>query len=156
MKIIVRKPSPGYSLVELMVVVAIIVVLASAVLPLAEITVKRSKEIELRRALRTLRIAIDKYKEATDKGLIEKKEGTYGYPPNLEVLVNGVKTAKGGEEILKFLRRIPKDPMTNSTDWGLRSYQDEPDAKRWGRQNVYDVYSKSEATAIDGSRYCDW
>ncbi|MCD6452412.1 MAG: type II secretion system protein [Acidobacteria bacterium] len=151
-----RGHSSGYSLVELMVVVAIIAVLASAILPLAEITVKRSKEIELRRALRTLRTAIDKYKEAADKGLIKVEKGTYGYPPNLQVLVTGVKNAKTKGEILKFLRRIPKDPMTNSTDWGLRSYQDPPNAKRWGGQNVYDVYSRSTAIALDGTRYCDW
>ena len=107
-----RGHSSGYSLVELMVVVAIIAVLASAILPLAEITVKRSKEIELRRALRTLRTAIDKYKEAADKGLIKVEKGTYGYPPNLQVLVTGVKNAKTKGEILKFLRRIPKDPVS--------------------------------------------
>jgi len=150
----------GFSFIELLVVTSIILVLAGAVMPLARITVQRQREIELHRALREMRTAIDKYKDAVDQGQIggtDNQLGSEGYPPDLETLVEGV-TAAGDASArkLKFLRRIPVDPMTRSTEWGLRSYQDSPDARSWGGKNVFDVYSKSEGTALDGTKYRDW
>jgi len=150
----------GFSFIELLVVTSIILVLASAVMPLARITIQRQREIELRRTLRELRTAIDKYKDAVDQGQIggtDNQLGSEGYPPDLETLVEGV-TAAGDASArkLKFLRRIPVDPMTRSAEWGLRSYQDAPDARSWGGKNVYDVYSRSEGTALDGTKYRDW
>ena len=150
----------GFSFIELLVVTTIILVLAGAVMPLARITVQRQREIELRRALREIRTAIDKYKDAVDQGQIggtDNQLGSEGYPPDLETLVEGV-TAAGDASgrKLKFLRRVPVDPMTRSTEWGLRSYQDAPDARSWGGKNVFDVYSRSEGTALDGTKYRDW
>ncbi len=150
----------GYTFIELMVVATILLILASAAMPLARVTMQREKEVELRRALREIRTAIDKYKDAVDAGIIggtDVKLGSEGYPPDLDTLVEGVtpmNDATGRK--LKFLRRIPTDPVTKSTEWGLRSYQDKPDSTSWGGQNVFDVYSKSDATALDGSRYRDW
>lgn len=150
----------GYSFVELLVVTAILFILASAVMPLAQVTAQRQREIELRAALRQMRTAIDKFKDAVDQGRIaasELKPGSEGYPPDLETLVEGVPMQNDQSGVrLKFLRRIPIDPMTNSTDWGLRSYQDRPDSTTWGGQSVFDVYTKSEATALDGTKYKDW
>ena len=150
----------GYSFVELLVVVTIVLVLASGVLPLARVTVQRQREIELRRTLRELRTAIDKHKDAVDTGQIggtDVKTGNEGYPADLQVLVDGVTAANDASgRKLRFLRRIPIDPMTKTTDWGLRSYQDKPDATNWGGQNVFDVYTKSTGTALDGTRYRDW
>ena len=150
----------GFSFVELLVVTSIILVLAGAVLPLARITIQREREIELRRALRELRTAIDRYKDAVDQGQIggtDNQLGSEGYPPDLETLVEGA-TAAGDASgrKLKFLRRVPLDPMTRSAEWGLRSYQDAPDARSWGGKNVFDVYSRSEGTALDGTKYRDW
>jgi general secretion pathway protein G len=150
----------GYSFVELVIVSAILFILASAVMPLAQVTSQRQRESELRSALRTMRTAIDKFKDAVDAGRIAQSEvsaGSEGYPPDLETLVEGValQNDQSGAK-LKFLRRIPMDPMTNSTEWGLRAYQDKPDARSWGRGNVFDVYSKSSATALDGTQYKDW
>jgi general secretion pathway protein G len=150
----------GYSFVELVMVAAIVAILASAVMPLARVTVQRHKEAELRRALREIRTAIDRYKDAVDAGLIggaDVRAGSEGYPPDLETLVEGVPVVndQSGRK-LKFLRRIPIDPMTGTTDWGLRSYQDDPDSQSWGGQNVYDVYTKFEGTALDGTKYRDW
>lgn len=150
----------GYTFVELIVVTTIILILASAVQPLAKVAVQRQKEIELRRALREMRDAIDKFKDAVDMQLIpttELKPGSEGYPSELEQLVEGVSVQndQSGRK-LKFLRRIPKDPIANSTEWGMRSYQDKPDATRWGGQNVYDVFSLSDGTALDGTKYKDW
>jgi general secretion pathway protein G len=150
----------GYSFVELLVVASIILVLASGVLPLARVTVQRQRELELRRVLRELRTAIDKYKDAVDTGQIggtDVKTGNEGYPEDLEILVDGVTAANDASgRKLRFLRRIPIDPMTKTTDWGLRSYQDKPDATNWGGQNVFDVYTKSTGTALDGTKYRDW
>lgn len=150
----------GYSFVELLVVSAILLILASAVAPLAQVTVQRQREAELRRALREMRTAIDRYKDAVDLGVIGGTEidpGNQGYPPSLEVLVEGVEPIdENAGSVLRFLRRIPVDPMTRSTDWGLRSYQDDPDAARWGGDNVYDVHTRSRGTALDGTRYRDW
>ena len=150
----------GFTFIELLVVSTILLILASAAMPLARVTVQRQREAELRRALRDMRTAIDRYKDAVDMGLIggtDVRAGSEGYPPDLETLVEGVSVVNDASgRKLKFLRRIPIDPMTNSTDWGKRSYQDRPDATSWGGQNVYDVYSKSEGTALDGTRYRDW
>jgi general secretion pathway protein G len=150
----------GFTFIELLIVSTILIILASAVMPLAKVTVQREKEVELRRSLRELRTAIDKFKDAVDMGLIpatEIKTGSEGYPPDLETLVEGVTVANDASgRKLKFLRRIPIDPMTNSTEWGMRSYQDKPDSSSWGGQNVYDVYSKSGSTGLDGTKYKDW
>ena len=154
------KDQRGYSFIELLVVTAILFILASAVIPLAQVTSQRQREVELRLALRQMRTAIDNFKAAVDAGRIaqmELKPGSEGYPPDLETLVDGVPIqgdASGAR--LKFLRRIPIDPMSNSTDWGMRSYQDRPDSRSWGRENVFDVFTKSEATALDGTKYKDW
>jgi general secretion pathway protein G len=154
------RTSRGYSFVELLVVSAILVVLASAAMPLAQVTMQRQREAELRRSLREMRTAIDRYKDAFDMGAIggaDVRAGSEGYPPDLETLVEGVGVvgdATGRQ--LKFLRRIPIDPMTRSDDWGLRSYQDRPDATSWGGQNVFDVYTKFDGVALDGTKYRDW
>ena len=155
-----RSRQGGYSFVELMIVTAILFILASAVMPLAQVTAQRQRESELRTALRQMRTAIDKFKDAADAGRIPSTEveaGSEGYPPDLETLVEGVPLLndQSGTK-LKLLRKIPTDPMTNSTDWGLRAYQDRPDSTTWGRGNVFDVYTKSGGTALDGSKYRDW
>jgi general secretion pathway protein G len=155
-----RRSAAGYSFIELVIVSAMIFILASAVMPLAKVTARRTREAELRRALREMRTAIDKFKDAADLGQIaalDLKPGSEGYPPDLETLVEGVSVVNDptGRK-LKFLRRVPIDPMTNGTEWGLRSYQDEPDATRWGGQNVFDVYTTFDGTALDGTRYREW
>jgi general secretion pathway protein G len=150
----------GFTYIELIIATMILAVLAAAIVPVAEVTSKRAKEMELRASLRTLRTAIDEYKRAVDMGLIggtDVELGSEGYPEELEVLVEGVnQVGSPTEKKLKFLRRIPIDPMTGTTDWGLRSYQDEPDSRFWGGQNVYDVYTKSGGTALDGTKYNEW
>lgn len=150
----------GYTFVELLVVSSIILILASAAMPLARVTATRQREAELRRVLREMRTAIDKYKDAADLGQIgslEIKVGSEGYPPDLHTLVEGVAAANDATgRKLKFLRRVPTDPMTKSAEWGLRSYQDAPDATRWGGQNVFDVYTTFGGTALDGTKYRDW
>jgi general secretion pathway protein G len=150
----------GYTFVELLVVSTIVLILASAIMPLARVTSTRIRESELHRALRELRTAIDKYKDAADLGNIgplEIKVGSEGYPPDLQILVDGVPAANDATgRKLKFLRKIPVDPMTRSTDWGLRSYQDKPDATRWGGQNVFDVYTTYDGKALDGTKFRDW
>jgi len=149
----------GFTFIEMIVVTTILLVLASTVMPLAQVTMQRQREAELHRALREMRTALDKFKDAVDQGLIPSTElepANEGYPPDLETLVDGVSVANDASgRKLKFLRRIPVDPMT-SDEWGLRSYQDDPDSKSWGRQNVFDVYTKSEGTALDGTKYRDW
>ena len=150
----------GYTFVELLVVTTILLILASAVMPLAQVTAQRQREAELRRSLRELRTAIDRYKDAVDLGQIAATDvelGSEGYPPDLETLVEGVVPANDATgRRLRFLRRVPVDPMTSSTEWGLRSYQDSPTSTSWGGQNVYDVYTRNDATALDGTRYRDW
>ena len=150
----------GYSFVELLVVSAILLVLASAVMPLTRVTMQRQREAELRRSLREMRTAIDRYKDAVDLGMIggvEVEADNEGYPASLEILVEGVELANDATgRKMRFLRRIPFDPMTRSRDWGLRSYEDEPDSRRWSGDNVYDVYTTSRATALDGTRYDEW
>ena len=154
------RESSGYTFVELLVVSAIIIILASAVMPLAKVTATRQREAELRRSLREMRTAIDKYKDAADLGQIsalELKVGAEGYPPDLQTLVDGVSiTNDATGRKLKFLRRIPVDPMTGSVEWGMRSYQDDPDAARWGGQNVFDVFTTFDGKALDGTKYRDW
>lgn len=150
-------PSKGLTLIELIIALTILSVLSLVAMPLARVQLMRERERELRSALREIRTAIDRYKEAADRGLIQVELGTEGYPPSLDVLVEGVEIVNSPEERrLKFLRRIPRDPMTNSTDWGTRSYQDEPDALVSGGENVFDVFTKSQATARDGSKYSEW
>jgi len=144
----------GFSLAELVMVVALIAVLSTMVLPVAKFTVKRRKEAELRLALRQIRTAVDEYKRLSDQGLIPVKIGGEGYPETLEELVEGVEIV-GQESKRKFLRRIPVDPMTHE-DWELRSYQDDADATSWGGENVYDVRTSSEGVALDGTKYADW
>src|SRR5258706_7883978 len=143
----------GLTLIELMIAIGIIAILMAAVMPVARLRVKREKERELRRDLWEMRDAIDRFKDAADKGAFQIKVGTEGYPPDLETLVNGVDVQ--GKKI-RFLRRIPEDPMTGTTDWGLRSLQDDPKSDSWGGQNVFDVYSKSTNTALDGTKYKEW
>jgi len=150
----------GYTFIELLVVATIILILASAIMPLARVTSTRTREAELRRSLREIRTAIDKFKDAADAmqiSTIDLKPGSEGYPADLEILVEGVGALNDqtGRK-LKFLRRVPIDPMTRSTEWGMRSYQDEPDSTRWGGQNVFDVYTTFDGTALDGTNYRDW
>ena len=155
-----RRRQDGYSFIELLVVVSILFVLASAAMPLAQVASQRQREMELRRTLREMRTAIDKFKDAVDIGQIPTTEltpGSEGYPPDLETLVEGVTPANDASgRKLKFLRRVPIDPMTGSTEWGLRAQQDRPDATSWGGKNVFDVYTKSQDTALDGTKYRDW
>ena len=151
----------GFTLVEMLVTLTIVSILALAILPLAKTAVKREREISLRRNLRMMREAIDAYKKLADEKAFEFDEDKEGYPPDLDILVEGIeaKMEVDGQEvtkIIKFMRRIPKDPMTNSFDWGLRSYQDDPDSDIWGGENIYDVYTKSPGTALDGTKYKDW
>ena len=144
------------SLVELIVSCAILLILTTAVLPLARVRIKREKETELRYDLREMREAINRYKDASDRGLIQVKVGTEGYPPDLETLVKGVDMVGQVDKKFRFLRRIPMDPMTGTYDWGKRSMQDDPKSQSWGGQNVFDVYSKSTERARDGTPYSEW
>lgn len=148
-----RKGEAGVTLIELIIVVTMLSILAAAAVPLATIQVKRSKERELRRDLWEMRRAIDAYKDAADLGLIQTKVDSINYPPDLQTLVDGVDIK---DKKVRFLRRIPTDPMTGSTDWGLRSNQDDADSDSFGGQNVFDVYTKSNGTALDGSKYDTW
>lgn len=146
----------GLTLVEVMVTSAVLVVLASAILPLARVSIKRQKEIELRAELREIRRAIDEYKKLADQGLIQLDVDQEGYPGEIEELIEGVEIVGQVDKKAKFLRRIPKDPFTAEREWGLRSYQDDFDSTVWGGQNVFDVYSLSSGTALDGSKYSEW
>ncbi len=146
----------GVTLIELIAAMAIISILATGILPLSVITYKRTKEIELRQNLRIIRKAIDKYKRLVDEEKIQKDALDSGYPKDLNVLVEGVNLKGPVPKKAKFLRRIPKDPLTEDGEWGLRSYTDEPDSEIWGGQDVYDVYSTSDKEALDGTYYKDW
>jgi len=143
----------GLTLVELIIVVTILGILAGAAVPVARFQVKRQKERELRRDLWEMRAAIDAYKDAAMKGGMVTKADSFNYPPDLQTLVDGVDIQS---KKVKFLRSIPIDPMTGNTDWGLRSNQDEPDSTSFGGQNVFDVYTKSNGTALDGTKYSTW
>lgn len=150
----------GFTFIELLVTTAVLMVLASAALPLARVTMKRQRESELRRVLREMRAAIDKFKDYADTQIISPTDvpfGSEGYPASLTVLVEGVarnNDASGSK--IKLLRRIPIDPITGTTDWGMRAYQDSRESTVWGGQNVFDVYSKSDGIALDGTKYKDW
>lgn len=146
-------PERGLTLMELVVAAMILSILTLMALPLARITIKREREKQLRQALWAMRDAIDRYKDTGDRGGFQIKADSYGYPPTLDDLVKGVDV--GGKK-MRFLRRIPIDPMTGTTEWGMRSMQDDPDSDSWGGQNVFDVYTRSEGTALDGTKYKDW
>jgi len=143
----------GVTLVELIIVCAILSILAMAALPVVKFEVKRNKERELRADLWEMRKAIDDYKDAADKGGIQTKADSNNYPPDLQTLVDGVQIQT---KTVRFLRKIPTDPMTGTTDWGMRSNQDDPGSDSFGGQDVYDVYTKSMGTALDGSKYSTW
>jgi general secretion pathway protein G len=147
------KAECGFTLLELIIASAILVVLSTMAVPLARLTIQRERERQLRAALWDMRDAIDRYKDAADRNLFQTKVDSQNYPPDLDTLVKGVDVQ--GKK-LRFLRKIPIDPMTNSTEWGLRSMQDDPDSDSWGEQNVFDVYTKSQDTALDGTKYKDW
>jgi len=144
----------GLTLLELIIASTLLLILASAALPLVRITVVRSREGELRRELREMRNAIDRYKDMADALAFQTEVGSNGYPPDLDTLVKGVTIA--GNRKVRFLRRIPVDPMTGKAEWGLRSVQDDPDSSSWGGDNVFDVHSNSQATALDGTKYSSW
>jgi general secretion pathway protein G len=143
----------GFTLIELIAAITILGILVGAAIPVAKIRIKREREAELRRDLWEMRDAIDRYKDAADRGAFQIKLGSEGYPPDLDTLVKGV-DVQG--KTLRFLRRVPIDPMTGKAEWGMRSLQDEPDSTSWGEQNVFDVYTKSTDTALDGSKYSEW
>jgi general secretion pathway protein G len=150
----------GFTFIEMVIVTAIVGILASVALPLATVTMQRNREIELRRSLREIRTAIDKYHDDVEQNQISANDvdnDAEGYPPTLQVLVDGVTPANDttGRK-LRYLRRIPRDPMTRSNEWGLRSTRDEPDTRSWGGTNVYDVYTKSTGKGLDGTNYRDW
>lgn len=169
----IRKPAfprttsiTGMTLLELIIAMAILMILATAAMPLARMTVRRDRETELHRALREMRDAIDRYKDAADGNRIKVEVGTEGYPPDLETLVNGVQVGATGitavgatsqpQQKVRFLRKIPVDPMTGRAEWGLRSVQDDPTTTSWGGKNVFEVYSLSSGVALDGTKYADW
>jgi general secretion pathway protein G len=148
-----KKSERGFTLLELIVATAILVVLSSMAVPLARLTIQREKERMLRTDLWQMRDAIDRYKDAADRGGFQIKVDSQGYPPDLETLVKGVDVQ--GKKV-RFLRKIPADPMTGNTEWGLRSMQDDADSDSWGGQSVFDVYTKSQGTGLDGTKYKDW
>ncbi len=150
---LIPDPCAGLTLIELIITITIVSILASAAIPVARFQVRRQRERELRRDLWEMRDAIDKYKDAADKGAFITKLDSINYPPDLETLVNGV-DIQG--KTVRFLRRIPIDPMTKQAEWGLRSNQDDPDSDSWGGQNVFDVHTKSDGIALDGSKYSTW
>jgi len=147
------KRQRGFTLIELIVATTILIILTGMAIPMARVTIKRQKERDLHHALWEMRDAIDRYKDAADRGAFQIKVGSEGYPPDLDTLVNGVDVA--GKK-LKFLRRIPIDPMTGGTEWGMRSMQDDPTSDSWDGENVFDVFTKSQGTALDGTKYKDW
>jgi len=156
-KVIARRSERGLTLVELIVAFTIMALLSAMAVPMTRAKVRREKERELRWALREMRSAIDKYKDMADMGLLgQQKVGSENYPENLQVLVEGVKMTGAEDKRMRFLRRIPKDPMTNSYEWGLRSTQDDPTSTGWGGQNVFDVYTTSQERAADGTPYAEW
>jgi general secretion pathway protein G len=151
-----RSAAAGMTLLELTIACAILLVLASAAIPMARVTVARRKEALLRYDLREMRDAIDRYKDTADKNLIQVQAGTEGYPPDLQTLVSGVQLTGAKDQKIHFLRQIPVDPLTGMTDWGMRSVQDDPDSTSWGGDDVFDVFCPSTATALDGTQYSSW
>jgi general secretion pathway protein G len=149
-------PQSGLTLLELIIASAILIILASAALPVFKFTVIRAKEYELRRDLREMRNAINIYKDAADLNMVQVKVGSEGYPPDLETLVKGVPFSGDLTKKRRFLRKVPIDPMTGRAEWGMRGVQDDPDSMSWNGENVFDVYSKSQGTALDGTKYSDW
>ncbi|HLQ52001.1 MAG TPA: type II secretion system protein [Terriglobales bacterium] len=143
----------GLTLIELIAAITILAILTGAAIPVAKIRIKRERETELRHDLWEMRDAIDRYKDAADRGAFQIKLGSEGYPPDLETLVKGV-DVQG--KTIRFLRRVPIDPMTGKAEWGMRSLQDDPDSTSWGEQNVFDVYTKSTGNALDGTKYSEW
>jgi general secretion pathway protein G len=146
----------GMTLLELILACSILMILSSAALPIARYTIVHKKEQELRYDLRQMRDAIDRYKDLADRNLIRVEVGSEGYPPDLETLVKGVQLGAGNDRKIRFLRSIPKDPLTGQTEWRLVAIQDDPDSTSWGGKNIFDVHSKSQGTAADGTRYTDW
>jgi general secretion pathway protein G len=144
----------GFTLMELIVAAAILSILTLMALPVARVTIQREREKQLRQALWQMRDAIDRYKDAADRQAFQTKVDSMGYPPDLETLVKGVDIQ--GDKKVRFLRSIPTDPMTNSKEWGMRSMQDDPESDSWGGQSVFDVYTKSQGTGLDGTKYKDW
>lgn len=151
-----RGAQTGMTLVELIIACAILMVLSSAALPIARFSIMKRKENELHRDLREMRDAIDRYKDAADRNLIRVEVGSEGYPPDLDTLVKGVQLGGAADRKIRFLRRIPVDPMTGRAEWGLRCVSDDPDSTSWCGKNIFDVYSKSTANAENGERYSDW
>jgi general secretion pathway protein G len=149
-----RSCQAGMTLLELIIACTILLILAGAAEPMIRVTIVRSREAELRRDLREMRNAIDRYKDMADTMAFRTEVTSNGYPPDLDTLVNGVTIAANKK--VRFLRRIPVDPMTGQRDWGMRSIQDDPDSTSWGGDNVFDVFSKSQGTALDGTKYSDW
>ncbi len=143
----------GLTLIELIAAITILAILTGAAIPVAKIRIKRERETELRHDLWEMRDAIDRYKDAADRGAFQIKLGSEGYPPDLDTLVKGV-DVQG--KTIRFLRRVPIDPMTGKAEWGMRSLQDDPDSTSWGEQNVFDVYTKSTGNALDGTKYSEW
>jgi general secretion pathway protein G len=146
----------GVTLLELIIASSILLVLATAALPVVRFSVQRTKEAKLHKALREIRDAIDHYKDYADRNLIRVEVGSEGYPPDLETLVKPIQIGAGSDRKARFLRRIPVDPMTGRAEWNLQSVQDDPDSTSWGGKNVFDVHSKSQGTALDGTRYAVW
>jgi general secretion pathway protein G len=146
----------GMTMIELIMACSILLILSSAAMPVVRYTIVHKREAELHYDLRQMRDAIDRYKDLADRNLIRIEVGSEGYPPDLETLVKGVQLGAGNDRKIRFLRKIPKDPMTGQTEWNLQAVQDDPDSTSWGGKNVFDVHSKSQGTASDGSKYSDW
>lgn len=151
-----RGSQSGVTLLELIIATGILMVLATAALPVVRMSVQRTKEAQLHKALREIRDAIDHYKDYADRNLIRVEVGSEGYPPDLDTLVKPIQIGAGSDRKVRFLRRIPVDPMTGRAEWNMQSVQDDPDSTSWGGKNVFDVHSKSQGTALDGTKYADW
>lgn len=146
----------GFTLIEMMAVIAIVSILATGIVPLSQVVYKRTKELELKNNLRVIRTALDDYKKMVDDKMIPPNITSSGYPKTLAVLVSGVDLQAAVGSKKKFLRRIPRDPMSENNEWGLKSYTDDPESSIWGGQDVYDIYSLSDKQALDGTYYKDW